>query len=302
MLGRDDHVGRAEQSVRTGGVDGQGIALGGLEVDLRAGRASDPVLLLGLDALDVVDVIQIVDQALGVLGDGQHPLALGLAHDLGTAALAYAANDFLVCQHALTGGAPVDGHLLLVCQTVLEQLEEDPLGPLIVVRVGGVDLTRPVKGQAERLELALEACDVLLGDLCRMDVVLDGEVLGRQAKRIPAHRIKHVIALHTLFARNDIERRVRARMAYMQALARRIRELYQRIELRLCKIIRGDKAFLFVPDPLPFCLDSLVIVFVQRYNPQCFYRAAQPCAAPPAAKSKRLVFFIGLPGRLRPAP
>ena len=35
------------------------------------------------------------------------------------------------------------------------------------------DLTRPVEGQTERLELALKACDVVLGDLCRMDVVLD---------------------------------------------------------------------------------------------------------------------------------
>ena len=114
MLGRDNHIGRSEQGVRTGGVNGQRITLGGLEIDLRAGRTADPVFLLHLDAIDEVHVVQIVDQALRILGDGKHPLALGLVDDLATAALAHAVDDLLVCQHALAGGTPVDAHFLLV--------------------------------------------------------------------------------------------------------------------------------------------------------------------------------------------
>ena len=48
VLGRDDHVGRAEQRVRAGGVDEQLVARRGGEVYLRAGGAADPVLLLRL--------------------------------------------------------------------------------------------------------------------------------------------------------------------------------------------------------------------------------------------------------------
>ena len=49
-----------------------------------------------------------------------------------------------------------------VSQTVLVQLQEDPLGPLVVLGVGGVDLAIPVKGEAQRLELAAEMVHVLL--------------------------------------------------------------------------------------------------------------------------------------------
>ena len=66
--------------------------------------------------------------------------------DLAAAALADAVDDFLVCQHALTAGTPVDVHFLLVGEALLVQLQEDPLSPLIILGVGGVDLTVPVKG------------------------------------------------------------------------------------------------------------------------------------------------------------
>ena len=265
MLGRDDHIGRAEQRVRTGGIDGQGISLGSLEVHLCAGRAANPVALLHLDALDVIHIVQIVDQALRILGDGQHPLALGLVHNLAAAALAHAVNDLFIRQHALAGRTPVDVHFLLVSQAVLEQLQEDPLGPLVVVRVGGVDLARPVERQAERLELALETRDVLLGHLGRMDVVFDGIVLGRQAERVPAHRIEHIIALHALLARDDIQRGVRARMADVQALAGRVRELDERVKLLLVAAVLGLEAVRLVPDVLPLLFDLFMIVLQRNF-------------------------------------
>jgi len=87
VLGADDHVGRTEQRVRAGGVDRQGVARGGVEVDLGAVAAADPVALLGLDAVDVIDVVQVVDQAVGVGGDLQHPLALVLLDNGAAAAL-----------------------------------------------------------------------------------------------------------------------------------------------------------------------------------------------------------------------
>ena len=161
MLGADDHVGAAEQRVRAGGVDSQGIAGGGVEVDLGTMAAADPVALLGLDAVDVVDIVQIVDQAVSVGRDLEHPLALVFLHNGAAAALADAVDDFLVGQHDLAAGAVVDGSLFLVRQALFEQLDENPLGPLVILRAGGVDLAVPVKGQTQGLELALEAGHVL---------------------------------------------------------------------------------------------------------------------------------------------
>ena len=130
--------------------------------------------------------VEIVDQAVCIFRDAQHPLALFLADNRRAAALTHALNDLFVCQHAFAARAPVDGHRGLVCQPVLVHLEEDPLRPLIVLRVCRVDDAVPVEAVAEHLELAGEVFDVLLRDNCRMDMVLDGEVLGRQAKGIEA--------------------------------------------------------------------------------------------------------------------
>ena len=151
VLGGEHHIGGAKEGVRPGGVDHDGVAGGGLEGDLRAGGAADPVLLLGLDPLDEIQPVQIVDEALGVLGDLEHPLALLLADNGGAAALAHALHYLLVGQHALAGGAPVHRHGGLVGQAVLIELEEDPLGPLVVAGIGGVDLPAPVEGVAQHL-------------------------------------------------------------------------------------------------------------------------------------------------------
>jgi hypothetical protein len=48
-----------------------------------------------------------------------------------------AVNDLLVCQHSAQCRAPVDGHLCLIGQALLEQLQEDPLRPPGEVWGGG---------------------------------------------------------------------------------------------------------------------------------------------------------------------
>ena len=261
MLGRDDHIGGAEQGVGTGGVHGDILAHVGLEGDVRAGGAADPVLLLGLDTLDIVQIVQIVDQALGILGDAQHPLALFLLHHLAAAALAHAVDDLLVGQHHLAAGAPVDGHGGLIGHVVLEQLQEDPLGPLVVLGVRGVDAAIPVKAVAQHLQLAGEVGDVVVGDDGGMDVVLDGEVLGGQAEGVVADGEQDVIALHALFTGHDVDGRKGTGMAHMQALCGGIGKLDQAVKL-LPGLVAGDGAVglgLF-PVFLPFLFNGRKIV------------------------------------------
>ena len=78
--------------------------------------------------------------------------------------------------------------------------------------------------------------------------------------------MQHVVALHALFARNDIQCGVGARMAYMQTLTGRIRELYERVKLLLVRVILGMEALLLVSDVLPF-LFYLFMIVLQRILP-----------------------------------
>ena len=267
MLRAQHHVGGAEQGVRAGGVDHQIITGGGAEGDLGAVAAADPVLLLGDHPLDVVQPVQIVHQAVGVGGDPEHPLALDLVDHLAAAALAAAVDHLFVGQHHLAAGAPVDVHLFFIGKAVLVQLQKDPLGPAVVLRVGGVDLPVPVKGQAQRLELAFEAGHVVFGDDLRVDVVLHGEVLGGQAKGVPPHGVEHVVAAKALFAGHDVQRGVAAGMAHMQPLPAGIGELHQGVELGLGMVDLHMEGLFVLPHLLPLFLNGFVIVFHKRSTP-----------------------------------
>ena len=261
MLRGEDHVGRAEEGVGAGGVDHQIIALGGVKGHLCAGGAADPVLLLGLHALDEVHLVQVVDETLGILGDLQHPLALFLPDDFRAAALADAVDHFLVGQHALAGGAPVHGHRGLVGQALLEQLEEDPLGPLVVAGVGGVHDAVPVEGIAQHLQLLGEVGDVVVGDLGGVDVVLDGVVLGGQAEGVIAHGEEDVVALHPALPGHHVHGGVGPGVAHVQALAGGIGELYQSVVLGLGVAGNGMVAAGLCPAVLPFAFDAVKLVF-----------------------------------------
>ena len=188
VLRRDDHVRRAEERISAGGIDGDVVTDVGLERDLGTRGAADPVALLGLDALDVIHIVQIVDQALGVLRNGEHPLAFLLAHNLAAAALADTVDDLFVGEHALAARAPVDRHGGLVGQAVLIHLQEDPLRPLVIARIRRIDRAVPVKAVAKHLELLGKVGDVVFCHNGRVDMILDGVVLSRQTKRVKADR------------------------------------------------------------------------------------------------------------------
>ena len=180
--------------------------------------------------------------------------------NLTAAALADAVDYLLVGKHALAGGTPVDVHLFFIGKTLLEKLNKDPLRPLVVVGIGGIDLAAPVKGDAERLDLLFEAGDIVLGYNLGVNVVLDGIVLGRKSERVPADRIENVVALQPALSRNGIERRVGTRMTDVKSLTRGVRELDESVELFLIAVIKRVEHSLLLPHFLPFRLNSLVII------------------------------------------
>ena len=156
---------------------------------------------------------------------------------------------------------------------MLVKLKEDPLGPLVVLGVGGVDLPVPVKGIAQHLELPPEVLDIIVRHLGGMDVVFDGVILCGQAKGVVSHGEKNVIAIHPAFARHHVHSGVGAGMPHMEPLTGGIRELYQRIEFRfVAAVILAVEGLLFQPFLLPLGFDAGKIVlhllhFLVSYRP-----------------------------------
>ena len=268
MLRRQYHVGCAEQGIRASGVNPYLFALSRqAEIHLGAFAAADPVPLLHLYLINEVHRVQTVQQLLGVSGDLQHPLGLNLAHHRAAAPLAHAANHFFIGQAALAGGAPVNGHVCLVSQAMLVQLQEDPLGPLKVVGIGGVHLTGVIEGEADFLQLFPEMVNVLLGYGCRMHLILDRIVFRRQTEGIPADGEKHVVPFHAALPGNNVHGGIGAGMSYVQPLSGRIRELNQSVKLRLGIVVRGFKSVGFFPDFLPLGLNPFGVICLDLH---CF--------------------------------
>ena len=271
MLRRHDHIGGAEEGVRPGGEDAQLVAGGEGEIHFRALAAADPVALLHLDPLDEVHGVQTVQQLLGVGGDAQHPLGLDLADHLAAAAFALAAHHFFVGQADLAAGAPVDGHFLLIGQARLEQLQENPLGPLVILLVRGGNFPVVIEGEAQALELRAEAGDVVVGHLGGVNVIFDGEVLRGQAEGVVADGEQHVIALHAALTGDDVHGRIGAGMAHVQARARGIGELDEGIELGLLVGFFGGKRMVLFPVCLPAGLDLLRVVDRNVLHKSCSF-------------------------------
>ena len=123
VLGRQHHVGRAEQGVLAGGEDGDAVVAGtDGEVDAGAFGAADPVALLQLDGLGPVQRVQVGQQAVRVGGDAHVPLAQLRLEDGVVAALGAAiGGDLLVGQYGAQARAPVDGRVRGVRQAIVAQ-------------------------------------------------------------------------------------------------------------------------------------------------------------------------------------
>ena len=227
MLRREHHEGAAEERVGSRGEDGDPILARDLaaqrEGDLRALGAADPVALHQLDRLGIIDAVE-VEQLVGVGGGAEHPLFHLLRFDDLVATFADAnpfvvANDLLVGEHGAAGRAEVAVGQGAIGQAVLVQLEEPPLGPAVVLGIGGGELTGPVERRAHRLELAGHVLDVGVGPLLGMRLVVDRRVLGGQTEGVEAQGKEDVLALHPLPTGGNVGRRHGEPVADVQVAA-----------------------------------------------------------------------------------
>ena len=269
VLGSQDKKGDAKEGVGTRGEDGDLalIALDGLailiaqgKVDLGALGATDPVGLHLLDALGPTgELLQVVEQFLGVLGDLEVPLLKVALLGLGAAAPALALGHLLVGQNGLAGGAPVDRVLLAVDQALFPQLLKDPLAPAVVVGTAGLDHAIQIVGETHALHRGERLVHVLIRPGGSLRVVLDSGVLGRQAKGVKADGVQHVVTAHAGLTGHGIADGIVARVAHMQ-VARRIREHLEHVLLGLAVVGVDGEEVGVLPGLHPPGLNGLRVV------------------------------------------
>ena len=173
---------------------------------------------------------------------------------------------FLVGQHGAEVGAKPNRLLFDIGEALLKQLHEDPLCPLKIAGVGGVDFTLPVVSEAELTQLFFKASDVLFGGLARVLAGFDGILLGRQTKRIPAHWVEHVKPLCFFEAFQRITCSVTFRMADMQSSTGRIRKHVEDVERGFVLEILRAVGCLCLPEILPLGLDRGKVVVFGLYS------------------------------------
>ena len=269
VLGSQDKERDAKQGVGARSEDGDLalVALNGLAIGIAQGKvdlgtlgAANPVSLHLLDALGPTgELLQVIEQLLGVLGDLVVPLLEVTFLGLGAAAPALALGYLLVGQNGLAGGAPVDRVLLAVDQALFPHLLKDPLTPAIVVGAAGFNGTIQIVGEAHAPHRGERLVHVLIRPGGSLRVVLDGGVLGGQTKGVKADGMQHVKAAHAGLTGHGIADGVVARVAHVQ-VARRIREHLEHVLLGLGGVGVDGKEVLVLPGLHPLGLNGLRVV------------------------------------------
>ena len=261
VLRRQHEVGRAEDRVRTRREHRDSLTGGRLEDQLGAVGASDPVGLNRPGRVRPVGCLQVIEQPLGILTDGEKPLVQHPRLDLHVRMpLAEAVDHLLVGEHGLARRAPVHGGAALDGQPGAIELEEDPLRPFVVARIGGLHLIAPIRHQPDPLELAAEPLDVARNQLGRMRSDLQGEVLRVDAERVEAQGLEDVGAAQPPVAALNIGAHERKDVPDVQPFGRRIRKHHQ-VEIRLRGAGEvGVVGAALLPPFLPPALDALRVV------------------------------------------
>src|SRR2546429_213193 len=221
---------------------------------------ADPVALHGQHARRPGgEPIAAGQQLLGVSRDPEEPLLQLLLDHHALAPPAAAFLHLLVGEHGLAARAPVHRGPLLVRETLLVELEEEPLVPCVVVRLARRDLAAPVVGEPQALQLVPHVLNVLGGPLRGVHALFDRRVLRRQAEGVPAHWVQDIVAAHRLEPCQHVPDGIVTHMAHVDA-ARGVGEHLQAVELGTRGVFGHTEGLLLSPFPLPFYFDLLGIV------------------------------------------
>ena len=267
VLGRQEHARRAEDGVDARREDLDRVRDGGESSPASTGnftrvpsRSPNPVLLHRQHFVGpLAQLLDALQQIVGVVRDLEEPLLEVARRDGRAAAPAAAVDDLLVGEHGLILLAPVDRRAPAIRQPALVHLDEQPLVPLVVGRLAGGELALPRIADAQALELPFHVGDVGERRRLGMNAALDGRVLGRQAERVPAERMQHVVAAQPLRARHDVADDVVADVSDMR-VAGRVREHLEAVVLRARRIFSDLERARARPAVLPLLVECLRFV------------------------------------------
>ncbi len=237
------------------------------EPNRKALGAPNPVLLHQAHFFrPALEMIEARQEIVGIVGDLEEPLGELALLDRRARAPAAPVDHLLVGEHRLVDRVPIDLRFLARDQASFEEIEEQLLLVLVIGRIAGRDLARPVERQSHRLQLRPHGGDIGVGPFRRTGVVLHGGVLGRQSERVPAHRVEDIEAARTPIARHHVAHGVVAHMAHMDA-PRRIGEHLEHIIFRARIVVFGLEDLRVRPGFAPFGLGfAHVVSFGPHYG------------------------------------
>ena len=154
--------------------------------------------------------ITAVDQAEGV-----HDLCLSSAIQGGVVLVA----SDLAALEALDQLRDRLSLLLVLIKVSVEDLQEDPLRPLVELHIGGGDATATVVAQAQAAELPLHIVNRLLGFDPRVGAGLDRVLLRWQAESVVPEGVEDIFAKHAVVAGVDVGGDVAQRVADVETSA-----------------------------------------------------------------------------------
>ncbi len=271
MLRRKHHERDAEDSVgaRREKPDFLACVAGDGEGEFGALAAADPVSLHQLDRLGPIDAVEIGEQAVGVVGDLDVPLLeIFLGDGIVSVPPTASVDDLLVGENRLAFVAPPLRAVRAVGESALQEHQEEPLGPLVVLGRRRIDLARPIVSASGDRQLALEVGGVARDGFSGMRALEDGFVLGGEAERVPSHRVQHVESGHPLVTADDVARDVIVQMADAEAGARRIGEHLEDVEFRAAGVLAREVEVGAGPFGLPEGLDCFWVVAFVHENQQ----------------------------------
>src|SRR3989338_3668763 len=203
-----------------------------LKVNFRTLGFPYPIFLRDLYFRVPIDFLDILQEPLCIVSNFEKPLFKFALFDGRTAPLAFAcpepcrgARDYLfVRKYSFTRWTPIDRGFFPICEPVVKKLDKNPLSPLVVLGVVGLEAFLPCKPVSDFRKLAIK---IFLRHRCkfrRMLADFQSIILRMNSKSIKPNRLKNIIPLHSFKTAININACKRPPPADMEPFSRGIRK------------------------------------------------------------------------------
>ena len=114
------------------------------EFNFRPLGTSDPITLHFFGTFRPVQFVKVFQQTIGIGGNFKHPLSHGTSENRMTAPFAFPVDNLFVSQNRTKGRTPVNGYFGNIGQSFFIKLQENPLRPFVIFRIGCIHLAVPI--------------------------------------------------------------------------------------------------------------------------------------------------------------